>query len=246
MPAPDTRKKFIEYCKRRLGHPVITLELDQDQIEDRVDDALQKYADYHFDGSERFLLKHQITSQDITNKYIPNTDPLLLSVVRVFQPSQNTISMFDVRYQVRLNDFYNFNNVSMIHYYMTRNHLALLEFLFNVEPSIIFNRKDDKIFVNLDWNKDIQLGGFLLFDCYRALDPNTAVKIWNDMWLKEYATALIKRQWGDNLKKYGSIQMPGGVVLNGQTIYDEAFADIRKLEDELQSKYELPIDFMMG
>ncbi len=219
--------------------------LDDDQISDRLDDAIKKWQEYHFDGVQRFYLTHQLQQSDIDNKAIPITDPLIIGVIRAFPISQSTINMFDVRYQVRLNDFYNFNNVSMVHYYMTMTHLALLDFLFNMVPTIRFNRKDRNIYLDVD-KSDLQVGQFVVFECWRALDPGTMSSVWNDMWLQEYATELLKKQWGTNLKKYGKIQLPGGVELNGKEMYDEAVENIRRLEDEMIKNYSEPIDFFMG
>ncbi len=247
MSAPTDRQSFIDYCLRKLGAPVIKINVDDDQVSDRVDDAIQKYQEYHFDGVERYYLKHQIQQTDIDNEFIPITDPLIIGIIRVFPVSQSTINMFDVRYQVRLNDFYNFNNVSVTHYYMTMNHLALLDFLFNVIPTCRFNRKDRKIFLNADWaGGDFTVGQYIVFEAYRAVDPTTLSDVWNDMFLKELATNLIQKQWGENLRKFGNIQLPGGVVLNGDKLYDDAVTNILRLEKDLNTTYQLPCDFFMG
>lgn len=245
MSIPNDRTTFIDYCKRALGWPVIELELDEDQISDRVDYSIRKWQEYHFDGVQRFYLNHQIQQSDIDNKAIPINDPLIIGVIRAFPISQSTINMFDVRYQVRLNDFYNFNNVSMVHYYMTMNHLALLDFLFNMVPTIRFNRKDRNIYLDVD-KSDLQIGQFVVFECWRAIDANTVSSVWSDMWLQEYTIEQLKRQWGSNLKKFGKIVMLGGGELNGQQIYDEAVQNIRRLEDEVIKNYAEPCDFFVG
>lgn len=245
MASPRTRDEFKEYCLRKLGKPTIKINVADDQLDDRIDDALKRWQEYHFDGVERYYLKHLITEADVETKTIPVDDPLIIGVIRCFPISQSTINMFDVRYQVRLNDFYNFNNVSMIHYYMTMTHLALLDFLFNMVPPIRFNRKDRNIYLDVD-QSDLCVGQFIVFEAYRAVDPQQFNLVWSDFWLQEYSCELIKRQWGTNLKKFGKIQMPGGVELNGQEIYDEAEKNIRRLEDEIVSKYSEPPDFFMG
>lgn len=247
MAAIGSREDLKQYALRRLGKPVIEINVDDEQLEDRLDDAFQLFGDYHYDAVERFYLKHQITSADITNQFLSINDPLIISIVKVFPISQQTINMFDIRYQVRLNDFYNFNNVSMIHYTMTRNHLALLDFLFNTLPSIEFNRHSNTLGLSgLDWQHDVQVNQFVVIECYRLLDPAVHADVYNDRWLKDEVTALFKRQWGENLKKYGGIQLPGGVILNGKEIFDEAVEELKILREQVEREYQLPIDFQMG
>lgn len=245
MPQIRTRDEFINYCLRKLGAPVIKINVAKEQVEDRVNDALKWWHDYHFDGVERFYLTELITDEIQTTRTVPVTDPLIISVLRCFPMSQQTINMFDVRYQVRLNDFYNFNNVSMIHYYMTMTHLSLLDFLFNLVPPIRFNRKDRNIYLDVD-PQDLEVGSYIVFECYRAVSPETYPLVWDDQWLQRYATALIKRQWGQNLKKYAGIQMPGASLLDGQKIFDEGNDEVTKLEDEMINRYSEPVDFYVG
>jgi hypothetical protein len=246
MPSITSRQGLIDYCLRRLGAPAIQIDVAEEQIEDRIDDALQYFTEFHYDGVERVYFKHQVVQSNIDNKFIDIQDPLIISVNRMFAFSSANINMFDIRYQVRLNDFYNFNNVSMIHYQITRQHLALLDFLFNNEPTIRFNRKQNRIFVDLDWTQDITLNDFFLFDCWRALDPDQWTAVYDDRMLKRLATALIKEQWGNNLSKYNGIQLPGGVTLDGQRLKEEALQEIADTKHMIETTYQLPIDFQVG
>jgi hypothetical protein len=248
MAVPNSRETLIDYCLRRLGEPVISVaqNLDPDQIEDRVDDSLLFFQDFHFDGVEKVYLSHMITSQNIVDKFI-DIPPPVISVTRVvpIDNSSETGNIFNLEYQMRLNDLYTFTSTSIIHYHMMRQHLALLEFEFNVAPSIEFTRHQMKLFIHHNW-ADLEVGQFLIIECYRILDPNQYTDVWNDRFLKQYTTSLIKRQWGENLKKHTGVILVGGVTLNGQQIYDEAIQEIEKLEQQVQDTYSLPINFEIG
>jgi len=246
MATPNSRESLKQYALRRLGAPVIEINVDDEQLEDRLDDAFALFSDYHYDAISRLYLQHMVTTEDQTNGFF-TIDDSIISVVKLFPVSVQTMNMFDIRYQVRLNDFYNFNNVSMIHYTMTRNHLALLDFLFNTLPTVEFNRHQHQIaLTGLDWQNDVQVGQFIVIECWQIVDPDTYTDIYNDRWLKDYTTALFKRQWASNLKKYGGIQLPGGVILNGQILFDEAQEELIMLRKQVEEEYQLPIDFQIG
>jgi len=248
MAIVTSRQGLIDYCLRRLGQPVIEINIDEDQLEERVDDALEYFQEYHFDGVEKVFLKHVITADDITNEYIPMGDPVI-SVVRVLPiPSFDSFSggFFNEEYQLRLNDLNNFSGSTLIHWEMVQQNFSLIEQLFNIAPTMLFNRKQNRVYLETDWSKKINVDDVLVIEAYRALDPSTFTEIWNDMFLKKYTTALIKRQWGENLKKFAGVVLPGGITLDGKTIYDEAVEEIRQIEDEVNLKYELPIDFNVG
>lgn len=317
MSNPRTRSEFIDYCLRKLGFPVIEINVDEDQCQDRVDEALQYWQDYHFDGVEKAYLKHQITAEDIERRwlYVPDVIIGILGIFP-FDNSNASVNMFDMRYQLRLNDLYDFTSVSYVPYELTMQHLRTLNLLFSGMPQIRFNRHMNRLQLDINWTSDVRVGSWVVIECYRALapdnfsitgtisttagantivgtgtifdqelssgdeitldgqlvrisaisSPNTAslntnmantgsglsaIKtgvsdVWNDRFLKAYATALIKKQWGSNLKKFKGIQMPGGVSLDGQTIYDEADQEIRKLEEEMSILNVLPSDFIMG
>jgi hypothetical protein len=232
---------------RRLGSPVIEINVDPDQVEDRIDDAFQYFQDYHFDGVEKVFLKHQLTSMDVANQYI-QIPPPVISVLRVLPvgSSNQSMGMFDIQYQMRLNDLYTFTSTSILHYDIMRKHLALLEFEFNVDPGIEFERHQQQLRINWDWNNSVAVGSFIIIECYRILDPNQYPDVYNDRWLKAYATELIRRQWGENLMKYQGVALIGGTTLNGTDIYQKALDNIEKLEQQVKDEFQLPIDFIMG
>lgn len=317
MASITTREQFKDYCLRRLGHPVIQINIDDDQVEDRIDDALSFFNDYHFEGCEKLYMKHKITQQDINRGWIYCPDAVI-SVVKVmsFDNSNSSINMFDLRYQLRLHDLYDFTSVSYVSYEITMQHLTTLNMLFSGYPQHRFNRIQNKVFLDIDWSRDVREGEFIVIECYRKMDPdnftiqgtanvssssNTVIgnntvfsrdlvigdevvfgsetkrivtitndtslnvdstfaattnevavvkvglsDVWENRFLKKYATALIKKQWGENLKKFGGIQMPGGVTLNGKEIWDEATEEINKIEEELMNLNVLPGDMFIG
>jgi len=259
MAYPDSaitsRPLLKEYCLRRLGHPVIEINVDDEQCDDRVNDALEFFAEYHFDGVEKVFLKHAITADDITNEYIPMSDPAdpvggpVISVRRVL-PVANfnafQTGMFNEEFQLRLNDLNTFTGSSLINWSMSLSNFSMVDYLFTVSATTLFNRKQNKLFFETDWDNKFDVDDFLIVECYRILDPTTNVEVYNDLFLKKYCTALIKRQWGENLKKFEGVQLPGGVTLNGKTIYDEAVDEIIKIEDEMNLKWELPPDGFYG
>jgi hypothetical protein len=245
---PSTRQQLIDYCLRRLGEPVIQVaqNLDPDQIEDRVDDALLMFQNFHFDGVETVYLAHQLTAQDITQQYIQIPPPVIavLGIVPIANSSQQ-MGFFDIQYQLRLNDLYTFTSTSIVHYDVMMRHLALLDFEFNVNAGIEFSRHQQQLRINWNW-QDQTVGTYIIIQCYRVLDPNQFPDIWNDKWLKEYSTELLRRQWGENLSKFNGVVMMGNVTLNGMEIYQRAQENIEKLEQQLQDTYQEPIDFFLG
>ena len=317
MAKPATRQQFKDYCLRRLGWPVVQINLDDDQIDDRVDDALQFFEDYHFDGCEKLYMKHKITQTDIDRRWIYCPDPVIfVTGVLPFDDSNASINMFDLRYQLRLHDLYDFTSVSYVSYEITMQHLRSLQMLFSGTPQFRFNRKQNKIFLDIDWSRNIQPGEYVIIECYRAMRPDTVTltgtvtavttsntvtgtstifdqelvendmisingetlqvrvinspteivltapisanasgatvtkagvsDVWNDRMLKNYATALIKKQWGENMKKFGGIQMPGGVTLNGKEIWDEATEEIKAIEEDMFNFNSLPSEIFTG
>lgn len=245
MGKPQTRQDLIDYCYRRLGAPVLEINVDPDQVEDRIDDAFQYFQDFHFDGVEKVYLAHQLTAQDISNQYIP-IPPLVISVTKIvpLANSSNNMGMFDIQYQMRLNDLYTFTSTSIVHYHTMMTHLALLNFEFNVESSILFQRHQQQLRIMMDWTS-VAVGDYYIIECFRILDPDQYPDIYNDRWLKAYATELIRRQWGENLMKYAGVNILN-TTLNGTDIYTKALENIEKLQEECRSAMQLPIDFMMG
>lgn len=251
------RAAFKNYCLKRLGFPVIDINVDDDQIEDRIDDALQYWHDYHFDGLQKVYYIKKIDQTDINNRYLDLTQAQdranntleITGVTRIFpiQDSQSSINMFDLRYQLRLNELYDFTSASYINYTLTQQHLRSLELMFTGEVPIRFNRHMQRLMIDWAWGQSqAPVGTTVVAECYALLDPNTYGQVWNDRWLKEYATALIKKQWGSNLKKFGGIQLPGGVVLNGDKIYGEAEEEKKTLEADMEKNYGGILDWYMN
>lgn len=317
MAKPTTRRQFKDYCLRRLGFPVIDINVDEDQVEDRIDDALQFFEDYHFDGVEKLFMKHKITDEDISRRWIYVPDAVaFVTGIFPFDDSNSSINMFDLRYQLRLHDLYDFTSVSYVSYEITMQHIQTLNLLFSGKPQFRFNRKQNKLFLDVDWDRDLQAGEYVIVECYRAMRPDTITltgtvtgnttsntligygtifdqeivendfiiidgqskqvrninsatqitlvgpmssnvnnvsvtvagisDVWNDRFLKKYATALIKYQWGSNLSKFAGIQMPGGVTLDGPRIMEEAREEISKIEEDMYNMSSLPSEIFTG
>jgi len=217
MTTITTRAAFKEYCLRRLGFPVIEINVDDDQVEDRIDDALQYWQDYHFDGLQKIYFIKRIDQTDTDNRYLDlsqardsaNNLSEITGVTRIFPmyDSQATITMFDLRYQLRLNELYDFTSASYINYTMTMQHLRMLEQLFTGEVPIRYQRHMQKLFIDWAWgSSQVPIGQVVIIECYGVINPDAYGRVWNDRWLKEYATALIKRSWGNNLKKFAGVQ----------------------------------------
>lgn len=317
MATPRTRSEFKDYCLRRLGWPVIDINVDDDQVEDRIDDALQYFYDYHFDGTEKIFMKHRITQADIDRGWIYCPDAVtFVTGVFPFDDSNSSVNMFDLRYQLRLHDLYDFTSVSYVSYEITMQHIRTLNLLFSGTPQFRFNRKQNKVFLDIDWTRDVNVGEYVIIECYRIMNPETVTltgtvnlnagnttvigtntifdqeilekdfvnfggqnlqvdkivspteiilqnapattnasvtmtvaglsDVWGDRFLKSYATAKIKYQWGSNLSKFAGIQMPGGVTLDGPRIMEESRAEIEKLEEEMHVINVLPGEMYMG
>lgn len=321
MAIPKTRAQFIDYCKRNLGHPVIEINVDDDQVNDRIDEALELWQDYHFDGTEKIYLKHQITQQDRDRRFILIPDRIIgVTGVLDFDGSSGSVNMFDLRYQLRLHDLYDFTSISYVPYTITMQHLRTLNLLFSGSPQMRFHRHKNRLMLDVNWEGNLAVGSYVVIECYGIINPdripltgtitltggaNTVTgvgtsfdaevvkddiltfvtsngtysttvtgihanngmnvsstwtttetptssyiednaDVWNDRVLKELGTAYIKRQWGTNLKKFNGVQMPGGITLNGQQIYDEAVIEIEKMKQEFINYNTLPSDMMIG
>ncbi len=248
MAQPTSRKLFKEYIMRRLGFPVVEIAVDAEQVEDRIDDALSYYTDYHFDGSTASFYKHKLTEQDVTNQYIP-VPSNIIGITKMVDgfgfASSSSSNLFDVSYQMMLSDFFNLTSSSIVPYYLAIRHINMFQELFNATPGIRFNRKTNKIFIDTNWNK-YSAGDWVVFDCYELLDPDEYPEVWSDKWLLKYATALVKRQWGANLKLFQGVKILGGQTLTGQQIFDEAQKEIEDLEHEMIHSFSIPLTDMFG
>ena len=272
MTKPSTRQELIDYCLRRLGAPVLEINVDDDQIDDLVDDALQYFQERHFDGVERMYLKYEITQEDIdrgrgkkngvgivtttgtstingvqktfnfqeSSNYIQVPDAVI-GIEKVFKFDTSSISagMFSIKYQLFLNDLYYFNSVELLQYAMVKSYLEDIDFLLSTDKQIRFNKRQNRLYLDLDWTSQ-KAGSFIIIDCYRALDPVSFSKVYNDSFLKKYLTSLIKKQWGQNLIKFRGVKLPGGVELNGREIYEDAEKELEQIKQSMSLEYELP------
>lgn len=246
MAKPNSRQTLIDYCLRSLGAPVVEINVDEDQIDDRVDEALQYYQQYHRDAIEKIYLKHQITQADIDNGYVAIND-LITEVVRVFPLNDSNAStddaLFDIDYQLHLEDVYNLGYTgSLVDYVMSKQYLTLIDMVIDADNKhISFKKHMNQLRIDMDWSKEVSVDEYIVIECYRIIDPTTYTDVYNDYYLKRYLTALIKFQWGTNLSKFEGMQMPGGITFNGRQILDDAREEIRQLEEEVRLNWEEPM-----
>jgi|TARA_A100001391_G_scaffold202317_1_gene191579 hypothetical protein len=253
MAEPTTRQELIDHCLRRLGKPVVDINLDDDQIEDRVDDALQYFAEYHYDGIEKVYLKHQITQNDIDNSFIDltavggvDTSNLVVSVTKLFRIPGDTINMFDVRYQLALNDLYTFGYLDIIHYDQYMRYMNLVNDMLSPDKRIRYHNVTNRLHIDTDMDEEFAVDDFIVMEAYRILDPSTHTEIFKQRLLKDYLTAQLKKQWGQNLIKFEGVQLPGGVSINGRALYDDAVQELERIEEMAKERFELPPDFIVG
>ena len=318
--AVNSRATLTEYCLRALGEPVVEINVDDSQLEERIDEALDYWNQYHFDGAEKLYLKQKITAstlflttsvsasfeigdiitgatsgatasvcdernrtavatqiivKDVTGtfvagetisngttsavlastpfelgtfdkRYIPLPDSIY-GVTRVipFNAASSSKNLFDLQYQLRLNDLYDLTSTSLIYYKTVMAHISLLNLELNGYPQYRFNRMQGNLYLDVSWTTAFTIGDFIMIECYRALDPASWSKVWNEPWLRKYVTALFKRQWATNIKKFQGIQLPGGVTIDGDKLYQEAITEIKELENEMLNK-SAPLEFFLG
>ena len=247
MAIPSTRAELKEFCLRKLGKPVIEINIDDDQMEDRIDEALSYYQDYHFDGSERTFLKHVVTADDKTNQYISITDSNIIGVINIFDigDATSTNNLFNVRYQIALNDLYDLSRYDLVPFYMNFMNIRFIEEILIGKQPLRYNRHVNKLHIDMDWGK-VEVGFYLIAEVYAKINPETYSDVYGDRWLKRYTTALFKVQWGSNLSKFVGMQLPGGIQFNGDQIYQQGVEDKRNLEQEMISSFSLPVADMIG
>lgn len=320
--ATASRDQLKEYALRALGKPVLEINVDATQLEDRMDEALEYWRLYHYEGVEQMYMKVQIRASELTlltptaedfvlaekvtgqtsgataevcresSRISTGTLLLVRNVVGTFLPDEvitgssghtatlaaanvvklgefdkryvevpdyvygvtkvlnigqasSSKNIFDLQYQLRLNDLYDLTSTSIVYYKTVMSHLAMLDLELNGHPLYRFNRMQNRLMLDINWATDVILGDYILVQGYRSLDPAEFTKVWNEPWLKHYVTALFKRQWAINIKKFSGIQLPGGVTLDGDKLYLEATKEIADLEQELQNK-SAPLEFFMG
>ncbi len=240
MAIPTTRQEFKSLVLRQLGAPVLDINVADIQVEDAIDLALSYYADYHFDGSRRVYFMHKITDTDRTNKYIEVPESIQ-GITRLF-PVGDALAvqnMFSIQYQIALNDLYSLINLSLVPYYQAMQYVQMVEQLLIGRQNVRFNRHENKCYIDIDWSK-LLTGQYIVLECFQKVDPETNPDVWKDRWLCEYTQALVRKQWGTNLGKFGKIPLPGGGYLNGQEILADARAEIADLRSRMMTDYSLP------
>ena len=274
MAKPTTKQELIDHCLRKLGAPVLEVNVSEEQLDDCIDDAIQYFQERHFDGVERMYLKYKITQDDLDrgranapsgtgmvgttatgggfsntwyeNANFINVPDSVIGVEKVFKFDTSSISggMFSIKYQLFLNDLYFFNSVELLQYQMTKRYLEDIDFLLTTDKQIRFNKRQDRLYLDIDWSSQ-EVDTFIVLDCYRALDPDSFTQIYNDPFVKLYLTTLIKRQWGQNLIKFQGVKLPGGLELNGRQIYDDAEREMEMIRERIVREYEMPpLDFI--
>ena len=251
MAVVSSRQGLIDHCLRRLGYPVIEINVDDDQIEDRVDDALQYYQEFHVDAVRHSYYVYQFTQDDLDNEYI--TLPAdIISVIRALPLTQSyaaSRSFFDIKYQLMLNDMAQMGTYigDLAYYEQMQQYVSLLDRQLSGQPIVRFRRHMNQLKWHSDMNDQyIAAGDYIVLECYRTINPETYTAVYNDRFVKDYTTQLIKQQWGANLIKFEGMQLPGGVTLNGRQIYDDATAEIERLKETMRLEYEFPPDFFVG
>lgn len=246
MAVPTTRAEFKDYVMRNLGWPVIEINLDDDQIEDRIDEGLKYYYDYHFDGSEKTYYKHLITASDITNRYItlPDTIQGVVGIFPISYPGSSA-NMFSDAFQLTAADMAMALNGGMTSYYLSREQLSLVNELLVGQKPFRYQRHNDRVYIDMTWNSALE-GTWLIIEAYEIVDPDTYSDVWGDRWLARYVTALVQRNWGRALTKFIGQQLPGGLQFNGAQILADAERDIEKMEQEMTFSYSIPPQDLIG
>ena len=243
---PETKQELIDYCLRALGQPVLEINVDEQQLEDRYEEALEYYREFHTEAMFKNYMAYEITEEDVENEYV-TLPSSIISVTRVFpMGSSARMSKFSSVFRLIKDDVFEMSGGGLIHYDMAKSYLTTLDMLLSREPSTRFNSKMNRLFINAAWGSDINEGDTILFEVYQQIDEIKFPNIFNDMWLKRYLTALIKKQWGINLSKFSNMQLPGGVSMNGMEILNEANQEIEQLKEELQNTYTYPDNFFVG
>jgi hypothetical protein len=248
MARPSTREEFSEYCLRKLGHPdPIKIPISDEQVDDCIDEAVQYWNDFHFDGTEKWYISHQVTAGDLANTYITLSDDII-GVTKVFPVGTGSasINMFDLRYQLRLHDLYDFTNTSYVNYVLTMQHIRTLEMLFSGETLIRFNRHTHKLLIDTNWAADMKEGEYIAIEGYKIVDEDAYGDMWNDRMLKQLCVARIKQVWGNNTKKYKDVKLLGGAMMAGWELYAEATDEIEKIEQLIRDTYEAPPSFIVA
>lgn len=246
MAEPTTREEFKEYCLRKIGKGVLQINVTDAQVEDRIDEALKYYYDYHFDGTEKMYLKHTITANNISTKSIEIPENII-GVINIFDVGTftNANNMFSYRYQLALNDMYSLTSQGMASYHYAMTNIALIEELLIGKKPIRYNRHTNVLYIDMNWDI-VQEGQFFIVEAYQIVDPEVFADVWRDRWLQNYTAQLIKRQWGENVSKFTAMQLPGGMAFDGSRIVAESQTALDKLEEQMIRDFSLPVTDLVG
>ena len=246
MALPTNRTEFKDFILKRLGAPVIKVDVTDDQIENIIDMALDFFAEYHYAGSEKVYHAHQITDTDRTNRYIQIPDEIF-SITNILKLDTYFlgVGMFNVKYQWALNNAHNIAHDSLQPFWFSMQEVEFEDQILNHAIPIRFQKHTNRLYLDTDWN-GIDVGTYIVAEGYKRIDPNVYPDVWKDRFMINYTTALVKKQWGQNLIKFDQIQLPGGVTLNGRQLYDDADAEIQQLEGEMINSYGSLIDMVIG
>jgi hypothetical protein len=239
MAQPSDRESFKEYCLRKLGSPVIEINVSDEQIEDRIDEAISFFRDYHYDGSQLVYLKHQLTQEELDQGWVP-VPPRLLGVTRIFDLGSSISTgtgMFNVTYQFILHNLEDITKYDLTNYYMAMQHLEFIQEILVGKPMVRYNRHVDKLFIDIKTNR-LAAGSYVIIEAYDIIDENVYLDFWRDRWLQNYATVLIKEQWGSNITKFENMQLVGGVTFNGLQILNDAREERLRLEEQAMNSLQ--------
>jgi hypothetical protein len=233
MSQPDTRQEFAEYILRKIGAPVIQINVSEDQVEDRIDEAVSFWRDYHYNGSQLVYLKHELTEADVENGYI-EMPKNILGISRVFDLSSSISTgsgIFNVNYQFVLTNIQDITSYNLQHYYMTMQNLEFMQEILVGRPLIRYNRHVNRLHIDTD-KSNLIVGEYIVVEAYDVIDPSTYSDVWSDRWLQNYAAVLVREQWGLNLTKFSNMQLVGGVSFNGEQILQEARDERQRMEED--------------
>ena len=247
MQLPTTRSEFAAYCLRKIGDQVSTINVSPDQIDDRISESLNFFYEWHDEATEKTYYSYQVQSADITNGYV--TLPTnIISVTSIFPIGLNSLggnNIFNLRYQILLNDLANISSMQLAPFVQIFQNLQLIEEVLIGQTPFVFTKYSNRIKILTDWST-IAVGQFLVFECYSKIDPAVYPGMWSNRWLISYATALIKQNWGENLGKFTGLNLVGGQQFNSARILTDAQKEVEKLEAQVKSVYSVSQGIFTG
>lgn len=246
MAQPASREEFKDYILRKIGAPVIQINVSDEQVEDRVDEAISFWRDYHYNGSQLVYLKHVLTEEDVERGYVKLPERLLgISKIFDIDTSISTgTGIFNVQYQFVLNNLTDITGYSIQNYWMTMSHLEFLQEWLVGRPLIRYNKHINKLYIDAG-KASLRAGSYIIIEAYDIIDPDEYSDVWADRWLQNYASVLVREQWGLNLTKFSNMQLVGGVSFNGEQILADARQERQTMEeDAIRSLQPLTYNFI--